>query len=182
VALAVLGTTQQNAGSFGRQLTRDWVAAGALGHPQRQPVRDEICGRPVRSHRLRCCAKVCAQTCGGLARDAAVRERAIEEPKADLVEIDVFAVAGMDTLDVGLVAVAASVERWPSGHLGEVGGEALRVLRVKPSVCERMLRHRIGDAELMPPPAHGEDGVEAAELCIKPHGAILPRNRRCGYH
>jgi hypothetical protein len=33
----------------------------------------------------------------------------------------------------------------------------------------------------MPPPAHGEDRVEAAELCVQPHAAILPRNRRCGY-
>lgn len=31
----------------------------------------------------------------------------------------------------------AGCERWPSGHLGEVGGEALRVLRVKPRVFER---------------------------------------------
>jgi hypothetical protein len=38
------------------------------------------------------------------------------------------------------------------------------VLRVKPRVCERMLRHRIGEAELMPPPAHREDGVEATQL------------------
>src|SRR4029079_18463121 len=97
-------------------------AAGALGHPQRQPVGDESCGRPVRSHGLRCFAKVSAQTCGGLSRDAAVRERTIEEAKAGLVEIDVLAVAGMDTLDVGLVAVAARVERGPSGHLREVGG------------------------------------------------------------
>jgi len=44
-----------------------------------------------------------------------------------------------------------------------------------------MLRHRIRDAELMPPPAHGEDRVEAAEVCIKAHAAIVPRNRCCGY-
>jgi len=55
------------------------------------------------------------------------------------------------------------------------------VLRVKPTVCEGMFRHRIGDAELMPAPAHGEDRVEAAELCIQRHAVILPCNRRCGY-
>ena len=157
------------------------VDESALGHPQRQPVRDEICGRSVRSHRLGRCAKVCAQTYGGLPRDAAVRERLIEEAKADLVELDVFAVAGMDTLDIGLIAVAARVERGPSGHLGEVGGQALRVLRVKPRVGERMFRDRIGDAELMPAPAHGEERVEAAEFCIQPHAVILPRNHRGGY-
>jgi hypothetical protein len=81
-----------------------------------------------------------------------------------VVEIDMFAVAGVETLDVGLIAVAARVERWPSGHLGEVRGEALRVLRVEPSVCERMLRHRIGDAELMPSVAYAENRVESAEL------------------
>jgi hypothetical protein len=157
------------------------MAADALGHPKRQPVRDEICGSVVRAHRLRCFAKVSAQTCGGLPRDAAVRERTIEEAEADLVEVDVFAVAGMHTLHIGFVAVAAGVERWSSGRLREVGGEALRVLWVKPSVGERMLRHWIGDAELMPAPAYGENRVEAAELCIQFHVAILLRNLRCGY-
>jgi len=92
----------------------------------------------------------------------------------------VLTIAGMEALDVGFIAVAARVERWPSGHLGQVGGEALRVLRMKPRVCERMLRHRIGDAELMPALAHGEDRVVASELCVKPHGYGLPRKRRRG--
>jgi hypothetical protein len=56
----------------------------------------------------------------------------------------VFAVAGVDTLDVRLVPVTCRVERWSAGHLGEIGGEALFVVRVKPGVRERVLRQQMG--------------------------------------
>src|SRR5262249_18517158 len=41
------------------------------------------------------------------------------------------------------------------------------------AVRERVLRYRIGDAEHVPSPAHGEDGVEASEVIIEGH-AVIP--------
>ena len=96
----------------------------------------------------------------------------VEGLQAGFVQVDVLAMAGVDSHHGAFVPEASRVERRTAECLGKVRREPLVVTRVR-AALERMPGQRVLPQPRVPGLAECENPVEPAGVFIQAHAAIL---------